>query len=180
MIRKSLFHSLALVLIVALMVVPAFGAEADAPAEPATLKVGDTLTDDLKVGTVDGKTVTLKSVAASPYSIFQFMTTACSGCQTELHKLLELQMDVGKDKLAIYPILLDMIGADAAKAYEAKNKYGLVYLLDQNFNIPPRFGFSYTPSFFVVDSTGKVLLLKGGFIESRWNKDLEKLQAVIK
>ena len=178
MIRKTSIRTLALLFMIMFVAAPVFAADAEAPAEPVALKVGDTITDDVKVGTVDGQTVTLKSQCTSPYNVFQFMTTACSGCQTELHKLLELQMEMGKKELAIYPILLDMVGADAAKAYEAKNNYGLVYLLDQSFMVPPRFGFAYTPSFLIADSTGKVIFLKGGFIESRWNKDLEKIKAV--
>jgi peroxiredoxin len=180
MIRKTPLRILALLFVVMFVAVPVFAADAEAPAEPATLKVGDVITDDVQVTTVDGQTVTLKSQCKSPYNVFQFMTTACSGCQTELNKLLQLQMEMGKTELAIYPILLDMVGADAAKAYEAKNNYGLEYLLDQKFMVPPRFGFAYTPSFLIADSTGKVLFLKGGFIESRWEQDLKKIKAVLK
>ena len=178
---KHLSLLLSALVISGMLAVPAFCDEAAVPAAPAgPLKIGDVLGDDIKVSTMDGKSVTLKSQATAPYTIFQFMTTACSACQTELNKLLELQMEIGKDKVAIFPIAMDMMGADAVKAYEAKYNYGMNYLLDSMFAVPPRFGLAYTPSFIILDASGTLLFQKGGFIEGRWPKDLVKIMAIFK
>ena len=83
------------------------------------------------------------------------------------------------DKIKIISISLDILGADAVKAYESKFKYGVDYLLDPDFKLPPRLDFAYTPSFFVVDMTGKIVFTKGGFMMSRWAKDKKALEAAI-
>jgi len=178
--KKTLVYFLTVILALVMLAAPVFAAEEAAMEEPGPLKVGDMLSDDLMVTTLDGKSITLKSAAKSPYTAFQFMTTACSACQQELIDLLGVRKDVGSDKFEIIPISVDMAGGDAVKAYEAKNEYKLTYLLDSMFELPPRFNFAYTPSFLVVDSSGKIVYIKGGYMKSRWKKDVVQLKDALK
>ncbi len=153
----------------------------DAGSEPAIVyKVGDIISDGLKASTLDGAQVALKKSLNTPYTVFQFMTTACSACQAELQELIKLQAEIGSEKLSIIPISMDMLGADAVRAYENRFRYGLTYLLDTGFTIPPKFNFAYTPSFFVVDKGGNVVFMKGGFMLSRWGKVKDQLKTIIK
>jgi peroxiredoxin len=150
-------------------------------AGPAPLKVGDNLPDDLMIKDLDGKSIKVKdALTGATFTFFQFMTTACSACQAELQEFISMQSEMGKDKIGIVAISMDLLGADAVKAYESKFNYGVDYLLDPEFTLPTRFNFAYTPSFFVVDQGGKIVFMKGGFMQSRWAKDRERLEAAMK
>ena len=154
---------------------PVFADEA-APAAPlAKIKTGDTLTDDLKATTLDGTVVDLMKSTIGKFTIFQFMTTACGACQAELVNLLRLQKELGADAFSIIPIAMDILGTEAVNAYEARNKFGVNYLIDPDFSLPPRFGFNYTPSFMVVDSSGKVVLTQGGYADAAWTMIKDKI-----
>jgi len=143
---------------------------ADEMAPLPVLKSGDMLTDNLKVQTMDGKTIELKSaLEEGKYTVFQFMTTACGACQAELVNLARLQKELGADKYTIKSIAMDLLGADAVKAYEARNKFGITYLLDPEFKLPPRFGFNYTPSLFIADASGKIVFSQGGYADAAWD-----------
>ncbi len=162
----------------ALITAPAF-AQGEVPGTK-NITIGDTLPDDFTVTGLDGSSVKLNSAGRKPYTIYQFMTTACSACYSELVALLKLQREIGKDKLEIVPISVDMAGAVAINKYEGKHKFGLRYFLDGDFNLPPRLGFPYTPSIFMVDSSGKVVYKKGGFSKVDWAATAEKIKAIVK
>lgn len=179
MTRKTVVVLLSFMAIL-MFTIPAMAAdEATDAAPPPALKVGDMLPDDLKAVTLEGATVSLKSaLSEKPFTFFQFMTTACSACQGELSAFVNLQMEM-PDRFDIVSISMDIMGAPAVNAYEAKFKYGVSYLLDSDFVLPPRFNFPYTPSCFIVDKSGKIVYLKGGFMSSRWAKMKNKIVAVI-
>jgi peroxiredoxin len=161
----------------ALIAVPAFAAD-ETPA-PTMVEVGSVLPDDVVVTDLAGSKIVLNKAGEKPFTVYQFMTTACSACFSELNMLLKLQRQVGKDKIDIVPISVDMAGASAVNAYEGKNKFGLTYLLDSEFTPPPRFKFPYTPSFFVANSDGKVIYKKGGYSKSAWKTTAAEIKALV-
>lgn len=160
------------------MAAPAAADEMAAPAAP--LKTGDTLpAAGLQVADLDGKMAELKvSLTDKDFTFFQFMTTACSACQAEMMEFVGLQAEFS-GKFDIVAISMDMMGAAAVNRYETKFKYGVKYLLDPEFKLPPRFNFAYTPSFFIADKTGKIVHMKGGFMASRWSKERKKIVEII-
>jgi thiol-disulfide isomerase/thioredoxin len=175
--RRTVAILLSMMLVMA-FAVPVMAAEE--MAEPAPVKIGDMLPDDLSATTLDGESVMLKNALTdADYTIFQFMTTACSACQAELQEFVAMQAEMGKDKVGIISIAMDLLGVDAVNAYESKYKYGVTYMLDTDFVLPPRFNFAYTPSFFIADKSGKVLYMKGGFMQSRWAKERKKIEGIM-
>ena len=91
-----------------------------------------------------------------------FMTTACSACQAEIKLLSDLADKYGDD-LAVWSVIVDVNGEKTVPAYDEKYGLNVRYLLDPDFSIPNKFGFTYTPSLAIMDKTGKVIYLKGGY-----------------
>ncbi|MDF1535683.1 MAG: TlpA disulfide reductase family protein [bacterium] len=170
---------IAVALVALMLAAPVFAADESAAVEAGPLKVGDVLPDGLLAATLDGAPTDLKkNISDKPFTFFQFMTTACSACQGEMGAFIGLQLDM-PGKFDVVAISMDMMGADAVNAYESKFKYGVKYLLDPDFKLPPRFNFPYTPSFFIVNQEGKIVYMKGGFMSSRWAKDRDAVVEVI-
>ena len=150
---------------------------ADEAAGP--LVKGASLPDNMMVGSMDGGLVKIKETLGPDYTVFTFMTTACSACQAEIKSLMILRETTG-NKLKVVAISVDMMGADAVNAYEKRNRYGIDYILDTEFNLPPRFGFNFTPSMFLTDAKGTILLMKGGFSRSDWKETADAIKALVK
>lgn len=146
---------------------------------PQTLKVGDTIKDDIKAATLDGDMVPLRSMLDSDYTVFQFMTTACGACQAELTDLVKLEKKLN-GKFKIVAIAMDTMGAQAVNAYESKFNFGVIYLTNSAFTLPPRFGLDFTPSFVVVDKGGKILFTKEGYMATRMAGVLARVEDVMK
>ena len=178
--KKTMYISTVFVLVAALTLLAAPVMAADepaAPAEPVILKAGAMLPEDVKVTSMDGTEMTLKSLLGDNYTIVQFMTTACSACQAELVELLKIK-DMNPGSVDLFAISMDLLGADAVNAYEERYDYGITYFLDSMFAVPPRFGFTSTPAFVVLDNQGKILYAKRGFLASKWQITSDEIQAL--
>ena len=173
--KKAFLIALAVAVSSVFLVSPLLAAD---EAVPTILKVGDTTKNDIKAATLDGQSVSLKESIKSDYALFQFMTTACGACQAELTDLVKLEKKLN-GKFNLVAIAMDMRGADAVNAYESKFNFGVTYLTDNMFSVPPMFGFDYTPSFIVVDKSGKILYAKGGYMASRMPKIIAKIEEIM-
>ena len=175
--RKVLTMLLSLVVACAFWVSPGLVQAQEAAAAP--LKVGDTIPDEMTVTTMAGEKISLKKGFEKEYNLIQFMTTACSACRTELMDLKVFQESV-MDKLAIYPISMDMAGAPAVERYKKKLMIDDTFFLDSEFALPPAFGFNYTPSIAVINKQGKILYMKGGYMPSKKAELVSDLAGIIK
>jgi len=176
-VPKVLAVTFSLLIVGTLLAVPALSQEME--KTPASLKVGDVIGDDLMVTTMGGEKIPLKKGFEKEYNLIQFMTTACSACRSELMDIMVFQDSV-KDKLAIYPIAMDMAGVPAVERYEKKMMLGVTYLLDTEFTLPPLFGFNSTPSIAILDKEGKVLYTKAGYMPSKKAELESELSAIVK
>ena len=143
---------------------PAAAAPA-APAAPAKPKAGDMLPEFTVMGypgeaPVDGKTLIGKATATA----IVFFNTGCSSCLAELTEAsVALKAVNDPTKLLVYAVAVDKRGAKSVEMYEESYKFGVNYFLDPDFKLPPKFGFRYTPAMVVVDKTGRITEIKGGF-----------------
>ena len=133
--------------------------------EPKILGVGDTV-KALPVPDLDGNPVDLLKEIKDK-AVISIMNTSCSACQAELRFLDDLMQDLDGQLLIVS---VDMTAARLG-FYLEKNmiKNGTMYH-DPIFSIGPMFGFSYTPAMIVIDKSGKVLWMSGG-----WNSRYEEI-----
>ena len=160
--------------------VPAFAAD-PAPAEkPPVLKVGDAV-KDFTIEDADSKMVTFNTdiKGKAKYTALIFMNTSCSACMAEARIMNGL---AGENKdLAVYAILVDARGQQAAAAYKERNPLPNVkFLIDKDFTIPPVYGYTYTPAMVIVDKTGKIMESKGGFMASQGEEFAKNMKDMLK
>jgi thiol-disulfide isomerase/thioredoxin len=137
------------------------------PVKAKKLKVGDSITEfSLPDGISKGSVSFDKDIKGSGKAIaITFMTTACSACKAELNLLSDLANKYGDD-FKIYAISVDLNGEKSIPAYDSAFGFNVRYLLDPDFSIPQRFGFTYTPSLVIAGKDGKITFLKGGYSPS--------------
>jgi peroxiredoxin len=133
--------------------------------KPKPLAVGDMVTDfTLPVGLSPDKSISfLKDIKGkAKATALVFMTTSCSACKAELTFMGDLTGKFGDD-FKVYAISVDLNGAKTIPDYDSVYAFNVTYLLDPDFSVPHKFGFTYTPSMAIVDITGKVIYVAGGF-----------------
>ncbi|MBI5905612.1 MAG: TlpA family protein disulfide reductase [Deltaproteobacteria bacterium] len=130
-----------------------------AGVQAADVKVGAPMPEFSLKGE-DGKVYNLESIKGKK-TVFTFMQAACSACRGEVVLLNDLAK-VAKDVLFL-PISVDMGGAKALERYKADYAITLTFLLDPEFQFPPKFGFTYTPATALIGADGKVAALLSGF-----------------
>jgi peroxiredoxin len=106
-----------------------------------------------------------------------FMTTSCSACKAEMTLVSDLTNRYGEEDFKAYAIAVDLNGDKTVPGYDENFGFNVTYLLDPDFTIPHQFGFTYTPSMVIIDGTGKVIFLKGGYSPS---SDPDKIIKVVK
>jgi peroxiredoxin len=121
---------------------------------------------------VSGKEI----VGSAKVTALVFFNTGCSSCLAELTEASAAVKAVNDPaKLAVYGIAVDKRGAKSVAAYDESNKFNVKYLLDADFKIPPMFGFRYTPAMVIVDKSGKIMEVKGGFDPAADKGTVQKL-----
>lgn len=154
---------------------------ADKPAEkPKIPGIGDPA-PNFELPGLDGKVVSFSKdiKGKKPLAIIVFMTTACSACQSEIAAINELMGRYGS-KVTMYSVAVDIRGAANVKPYSEMYNYKTTYLLDPKFTVPRLFGFNYTPSVVMIDKSGKVVFMKGGYAPGDEEILQEKIVAVLK
>jgi thioredoxin-related protein len=131
--------------------------------EKSELDVGDRVTN-FKTLSLSGKELYFEKdiLSSTSRTMIFFMTTACSACFEELKDISEFVKD-NRGKLTVWAVAVDLRGAKTVRPYADTYNFEVDYILDPKFKLPRLFGFSYTPSFVLVDPEGKILYKKGGF-----------------
>ncbi len=139
---------------------------ADAKA-PKLLKEGDQIPDFSLPDGVSSAQVSFNNdiKGKSKVIAISFMTTSCSACKAEMNLLSDLANKFGDDFTA-YAVAVDINGDKSVPAYDKTFGFNVRYLLDPEFTIPQKFGFTYTPSLVIASKEGKVLFMKGGYSPS--------------
>jgi len=158
--------SIALAMLLVIAVSPLVALAADPPAaeeKPTVYKLGDKVAD-FKMQGLKGSEISLEKdvLGKKAANVFIFMTTVCSACQSEVAAVSQLTRKYG-DKMEIYAVAVDMRGEATVAPYAEGNDFKVTYILDPKFSIPRLFNLSYTPSVVILDKTGKVQYLKGGY-----------------
>lgn len=138
-----------------------FSLNIDASAK--ALEVGDNITDFALANGITGKKVSYKEDIhnKSKLIIITFITTTCTACKAEMIVLNEIITKYEDVKL--YAVCVDMNGKTSVPRYDKTFKYDVTYMLDPDFKVPLRFGFSYTPSLVIAKGDGEILFKKGGY-----------------
>lgn len=160
---------------------PAKAAAAAPAAEEAApvAKVGD-MAPALKLkDAVTGENTDVNKALKGKMSLVVFMNTGCSSCLAEM---MELNKAFGKnDKVQLVAIAVDKRGEDAVKVFWESYQIKASYFVDPGFAVPPMFGFEYTPAMILLDGSGKIVYMKGGYNPNRDNgKLVSDLGAFIK
>ncbi len=135
---------------------------------------------DFALPTLDGAEVTFSKDIKGKHeaTILLFMTTSCSACQAELAAVDGVARKEG-DKVGLYCVVVDARGKATVAPFAETYKYSATYLLDPAFDVPRKFGFSYTPSVVVLDKEGKIVYKKGGYMPGDEDVLAEKVMGMI-
>ena len=148
--------------------------------EPPVAKVGDQVPEFKLKNAITGESTDWgKDVKGkAKHTVVVFMNTGCSSCLAELMTVRDTTREM-KD-VAIYAIAVDKRGEEVVKAYYQSYKIDVNYLVDTNFDVPPQFGFNYTPAMIIADKSGKIIFSKGGFRPKDRDKLAAELVAILK
>jgi len=139
-----------------------------APVKAETvLKKGDTVPDFSLPDGLTGKTVYFDADIKdkSPLIALVFMSTTCSACKAELTMLSYLANDY-EDDFVVYAVSIDLNGSKTVPHYNKTFGFNVNYLLDPDFNLPRKFGFTFTPAFILLKGDGRILYSKDGYDKS--------------
>ncbi len=143
-------------------------------------KVGDTIPAETKIALtdLDGVATDLVSEVKNGKAVVVFMNSSCSACNMEL-KLVS-QMLAGGMNADLLVISVDM--GDSARVKVHKDRFFLrgKWFHDPDFTVAPLFGFAYTPATLVIDSSGKVLMAKGGYDPAVQGAFVEAIENAVK
>jgi peroxiredoxin len=132
---------------------------------PAGYKVGDTATD-FSLKNIDGKMVSLKSIAGAKGYIVIFTCNHCPYAQAYEDRIVSLDKKykkLGYPVVAINPNNPDkQIDDSFVKMQERakEKKFGFPYLLDEGQKIYPQYGATKTPHVYVLQKTSKGNVVK--------------------
>lgn len=132
---------------------------------PAGYKVGDTATD-FSLKNVDGKMVSLKSIAGAKGYIVIFTCNHCPYAQAYEDRIVALDKKykkLGYPVVAINPNNPDKQKDDSFVKMQERakeKKFGFPYLLDEGQKIYPQYGATKTPHVYVLKKTDKGNVVK--------------------
>jgi peroxiredoxin len=132
---------------------------------PVGYKVGDTATD-FSLKNIDGKMVSLKSIAGAKGYIVIFTCNHCPYAQAYEDRIVSLDKKykkLGYPVVAINPNNPDkQIDDSFVKMQERakEKKFGFPYLLDEGQKIYPQYGATKTPHVYVLQKTPKGNVVK--------------------
>ncbi len=152
----------------------ALAADAPKTATPKVLGVGDMVADFNLTDGLSGAPVSFSKdiLGKTKLTAISFMNTACSACAAEIRFFSQL---AGKyPELRLVAIAVDSRGEAVVKSYNDHNKFNASYVLDPEFTQPPKYGFNFTPAVLLVDKSGKIVHVKGGFNPMMDPDDLTK------
>lgn len=125
-----------------------------------------------------GSMTELSEFLAGSVGAVIFMQTSCAACKKELIAFKDIAGRHADLKVAV--ISVDTGPASRVDRYRDSNDFPFPFFHDPGFSTPGLFGFSFTPALVLVEKTGKIALLKGGFRpgdEVELEKKIEKLKA---
>ena len=140
------------------------GVRTPAPAAEKAIEVGQRVPEFSLPG-LDGKPVSFEKQirGKTRLIVLFFMTTACSACYEELQEIDDF-LAKNPGRVDVWCVAVDLRGAQTVAPFAKANKFRVSYLIDPKFSLPRTFGFSYTPSMAILDSSaGLVLHKKGGY-----------------
>jgi peroxiredoxin len=132
---------------------------------PAGYKVGDTATD-FSLKNIDGKMVSLKSIAGAKGYIVIFTCNHCPYAQAYEDRIVSLDKKykkLGYPVVAINPNNPDKQKDDSFVKMQERakeKKFGFPYLLDEGQKIYPQYGATKTPDVYVLQKTPKGNVVK--------------------
>lgn len=146
----------------------------------APLKVGDSIAAETKIALtdLDGNKTDLVSEVKNGKAVVVFMNSSCSACNMELKVVSKMAAKGMEADLLV--ISVDM--GDSARVKQHKDRYFFrgKWFHDADFSVAPIFGISYTPATVVIDSSGKVLMVKGGYDPGDQAKFIKSIESAIK
>lgn len=145
-------------------IAPSFAEEtAKAMEAPKILAVGDKAAGFTLNEGLTGNPISLEKdiIGKSKLLAISFMNTACSACNAEIRLLS--QMAEKYPDLNVVAMAVDSRGGAMVKTYNEANKFKVTYVLDPEYTQPPKYGFNYTPAMILLDKSGTILMVKGGF-----------------
>jgi peroxiredoxin len=170
-VRKTTFY---LIMFVLLLPMVAFGQD----EAPKVFKAGD-MVSEIKAKTLEGSAVNILDEIKAGKAIITFMNTSCTGCLAEIKAMQKLISMEDKDSVELILISVDMV-SDRLNQYMEQNKLaGARVFHDPDFATPAQYGFSYTPGLIVVEKSGKVLLVKGGWNNAYADKYIKTVKDVL-
>ena len=168
------------VIVVALTLL-AFGAAlaaqdaAEGGGEPTVFAKGMTASD-LKLKNADGQSVDLANEMKGKTRVIVFMNTACSACKTELSHVQNVTQGSPAELMVVS---VDFGPFDRVLGYKQTGKFGGTWYQDEDFNVPAKFGFNFTPALVVLDGDNKVLMSTGGYNKRKAKQFEEELKSVL-
>ncbi|MDF1553173.1 MAG: TlpA disulfide reductase family protein [Deferrisomatales bacterium] len=108
----------------------------------------------------DTEVVVAEALSGSVGAI-AYMQTSCAACRKELIALKEISAKY--PSLKIIAVSVDSGNPARVKRYKDHFGFEFSFLHDPGFQTPELFGFSFTPALVLVDKTGKIAHLKGGY-----------------
>ena len=147
----------------------------EAPAEPTVIGVGMKATD-LQLKNAEGQAVDLANEMKGKTRVLVFMNTSCSACKTEL---THIQKILRSSDAELVVVSVDFGSFDKVQAYKDTNKFGGTWYQDEDFNVPAKFGFDFTPAAVILDGEGKVLYSTGGYNKRNAKKFEAELKKVL-
>ncbi|GAB4262952.1 MAG: hypothetical protein Kow0092_13530 [Deferrisomatales bacterium] len=90
-----------------------------------------------------------------------FMQTSCAACRKELLAIKDLQARYPRFKVVV--VSVDAGSPSRVERYKDHFGFPFPFVHDPEFTVPEQFGFSFTPATVLVDKTGRIARLKGGY-----------------
>ena len=122
---------------------------------------GDPVPEMTLVDVSTGAEVVVAEAISGSVGAVVYMQTSCAACRKELIALKELSAKYPDRK--IVAISVDSGNPARVKRYKDHFGFEFPFLHDPGFQTPDLFGFSFTPALVLVDKTGKIAQLKGGY-----------------
>lgn len=131
---------------------------------------------DISLKTLDGKTVSLKSLQGKP-TLVTFWATDCPGCLKEMPHLIALHNDYAKKGVTIIGIAMHYDKPEHVRAMVADRKLPYSIVLDTSAEASKAFGnVRLTPTNFLIAPDGTIALQKiGEFDDANMRLKIEEL-----
>lgn len=120
---------------------------------------------DVKVENAQGKTVSMRSVAAGKPMIISYWSTSCKPCIQELNAINDALEDWREEAdFVVVAVSVDDARLKAtAKSMAAARAWDFICLFDENQDLKRAMNVSLTPQSFVVDGNGKIVYSHSGY-----------------